>query len=89
MSMTLSVKYLGKLVPEIVKLSCPKTLRSVVGRTEATVQSTWILVTSDLVGISPSFEYISGYHVPQTGSSFKVHSILVEVIADSSTIHST
>ena len=36
----LSVMYLGKLVPVIVKLSDPKTFRSYDGVTKATVQST-------------------------------------------------
>jgi len=88
-SIVLSVRYLGKFVPVIVKLSKPKTLRSVAGAMEVIEQSTWILATSDLTGMRPIIEKTSGLHLPHTGSSFKVHSIFVADWVDSSTIHST
>ena len=39
-SITLSVKYLGKLVPVNVRLSYPKTFKSIDGWIDAIVQST-------------------------------------------------
>lgn len=52
-STVLSATNLGKLVPEIVKLSPPRTLRSVFGVIEVTVHSTKILANDGSVGIKP------------------------------------
>jgi hypothetical protein len=52
-STVLSATNLGKFVPEIVKLSPPRTLRSVSGVMEVTVQFTLILAKDESVGIKP------------------------------------
>lgn len=52
-STVLSATNFGKLVPEIVKLSPPRTLSSVFGVMEVTVQSTLILVAAESTGIKP------------------------------------
>jgi hypothetical protein len=77
MSTVLSLRNLGKLVPEIVSLSYPRTFNSVAGTIEVTVQSTSILAMDYSFGIDPYSAYTSGNQLPQTGASFKVHSILV------------
>jgi len=52
-STVLSATNLGKLVPEMVKLSPPRTLSSTSGVIDVTVQSTLILTAVRSVGIKP------------------------------------
>jgi len=49
----LSATNLGKLVPTMVKVSPPRTLSSVLGVMDVTVQSTLILAADGSVGINP------------------------------------
>ena len=53
MSTVLSATNFGKLVPEIVKLSPPRTFKSTFGVMAVTVQSTLILAADGSVGIKP------------------------------------
>ena len=52
-STVLSATNLGKLVPTMVKVSPPRTLSSVSGVIDVTVQSTLILAADGSVGINP------------------------------------
>jgi len=52
-STVLSATNFGKLVPTMVKISPPRTLISVSGVMDVTVQSTFILAAEGSVGINP------------------------------------
>jgi hypothetical protein len=78
-STVLSFKNFGKLVPEIVKLSEPKTFKFSFGVIAVTVHSTGSFYTEASTGIKPKSENTSGIQSPHTGASFRMHSIFVSL----------
>jgi len=84
----LLLKSVGKLVPEMVRLSPPSKLMDPVGVRPETEHAIDEDARDALFGTTPRIEVSIGRCVPHVGSVARVHCKLVEVRVDVSSTHS-